>query len=138
MRTLWIMAVLLLGVDGSLVQLWKMIFQETGKEAAKNYGLYGCNCGVGRRGKPKDATDSCCYVHKCCYKKVTGCDPKMDSYSYSWKNKAIVCGEKNPPCLKQVCECDKAVAICLRENLGTYNKKYTIYPKPFCKKADTC
>nr|Q2PG81.2 RecName: Full=Basic phospholipase A2 PeBP(R)-I/II; Short=svPLA2; AltName: Full=Phosphatidylcholine 2-acylhydrolase; Flags: Precursor [Protobothrops elegans]BAE72889.1 phospholipase A2 [Protobothrops elegans] len=137
MRTLWIMAVLLLGVEGSLVELWKMVFQETGKEAVKNYGLYGCNCGVGKRGKPVDATDRCCFVHRCCYKKVTGCDPKKDRYSYSWENKAIVCGEKNP-CLKQVCECDKAVAICLRENLGTYNKNHRVTVKFLCKAPESC
>nr|P0DUN6.1 RecName: Full=Basic phospholipase A2 homolog BnuTX-I; Short=svPLA2 homolog; AltName: Full=Lys49 PLA2-like [Bothrops neuwiedi urutu] len=108
----------------SLFELGKMILQETGKNPAKSYGAYGCNCGVLGRGKPKDATDRCCYVHKCCYK---------DRYSYSWKDKTIVCGENNP-CLKELCECDKAVAICLRENLGTYNKKYRYHLKPFCKK----
>nr|P82950.1 RecName: Full=Basic phospholipase A2 homolog; Short=svPLA2 homolog; AltName: Full=Myotoxin II [Atropoides nummifer]2AOZ_A Chain A, Phospholipase A2 homolog [Atropoides nummifer] len=121
----------------NLYQLWKMILQETGKNAAPSYGFYGCNCGVGSRGKPKDATDRCCFVHKCCYKALTDCSPKTDSYSYSWKDKTIVCG-KNNPCLKQECECDKAVAICLRDNLDTYNKNYKIYPKPLCKKADDC
>nr|P24605.3 RecName: Full=Basic phospholipase A2 homolog 2; Short=svPLA2 homolog; AltName: Full=Myotoxin II; Short=Basp-II; Short=Lys49 Mt-II; Short=MtxII; Flags: Precursor [Bothrops asper] len=137
MRTLWIMAVLLVGVEGSLFELGKMILQETGKNPAKSYGAYGCNCGVLGRGKPKDATDRCCYVHKCCYKKLTGCNPKKDRYSYSWKDKTIVCGENNS-CLKELCECDKAVAICLRENLNTYNKKYRYYLKPLCKKADAC
>nr|P81165.1 RecName: Full=Basic phospholipase A2 homolog GodMT-II; Short=svPLA2 homolog; AltName: Full=Myotoxin II [Cerrophidion godmani]1GOD_A Chain A, PROTEIN (PHOSPHOLIPASE A2) [Cerrophidion godmani] len=121
----------------SMYQLWKMILQETGKNAVPSYGLYGCNCGVGSRGKPKDATDRCCFVHKCCYKKLTDCSPKTDSYSYSWKDKTIVCGDNNP-CLQEMCECDKAVAICLRENLDTYNKNYKIYPKPLCKKADAC
>nr|P0DUN7.1 RecName: Full=Basic phospholipase A2 homolog LmutTX; Short=svPLA2 homolog; AltName: Full=LmmV toxin; AltName: Full=Lys49 PLA2-like [Lachesis muta muta] len=120
----------------SLVELGKMILQETGKNPVTSYGAYGCNCGVLGSGKPKDATDRCCYVHKCCYKKLTDCDPKKDRYSYSWKDKTIVCGENNS-CLKELCECDKAVAICLRENLDTYNKKYN-YLKPFCKKADPC
>nr|AHJ09555.1 phospholipase A2 [Trimeresurus gumprechti] len=137
MRTLWIMAVLLVVVEGSVIELGKMILQETGKNPVTHYGAYGCNCGVGGRGKPKDATDRCCFVHKCCYKKLTDCDPKKDRYSYSWVNKAIVCGEKDP-CLKEMCECDKAVAICLGENLETYNKKYKLNLKVFCKKADPC
>nr|P49121.1 RecName: Full=Basic phospholipase A2 homolog MT1; Short=svPLA2 homolog; AltName: Full=ACL myotoxin; Flags: Precursor [Agkistrodon contortrix laticinctus]AAC59887.1 myotoxin precursor [Agkistrodon contortrix laticinctus] len=137
MRTLWIVALLLVGVEGSLLELGKMILQETGKNAITSYGSYGCNCGWGHRGQPKDATDRCCFVHKCCYKKLTDCNHKTDRYSYSWKNKAIICEEKNP-CLKEMCECDKAVAICLRENLDTYNKKYKAYFKFKCKKPETC
>nr|AAL36975.1 Lys-49 phospholipase A2 precursor [Deinagkistrodon acutus] len=134
MRALWIVAVLLVGVEGSLFELGKMIWQETGKNPVKNYGLYGCNCGVGGRGEPLDATDRCCFVHKCCYKKLTDCDSKKDRYSYKWKNKAIVCG-KNQPCMQEMCECDKAFAICLRENLDTYNKSFRYHLKPLCKKT---
>nr|A8E2V9.1 RecName: Full=Basic phospholipase A2 Tgc-K49; Short=svPLA2; AltName: Full=Phosphatidylcholine 2-acylhydrolase; Flags: Precursor [Trimeresurus gracilis]AAW92122.1 K49 phospholipase A2-like protein [Trimeresurus gracilis] len=136
MRTLWIVAVLLVG-EGSLIQLWEMIFQEMGKGAAKKYGLYGCNCGMGHRGRPVDATDRCCSVHKCCYKKLTDCDPKTDRYSYSWENGAIVCGGDDP-CRKEVCECDKATTICFRDNLDTYDKKYKIYLKFLCKKPEPC
>nr|AHJ09518.1 phospholipase A2 [Trimeresurus albolabris] len=134
MRTLWIMAVLLVGVEGSVIELTKMIVQEMGKNALTSYSLYGCNCGPGRRRQPMDATDRCCFLHKCCYKKLTDCDPKKDRYSYSWVNKAILCGEKDP-CLKEMCECDKAMAICFRENLDTYDKKKRIKPKFFCKKT---
>nr|Q2YHJ8.1 RecName: Full=Basic phospholipase A2 homolog Tpu-K49b; Short=svPLA2 homolog; Flags: Precursor [Trimeresurus puniceus]AAR14166.1 K49b phospholipase A2-like [Trimeresurus puniceus] len=134
MRTLWIMAVLLVGVEGSVIQLGKMILQETGKNPVKYYGAYGCNCGPLGRRKPLDATDRCCYMHKCCYKKLTDSNPIKDSYSYSWENKAIVCKEKNPR-LKEMCECDKAVAICFRENMDTYNKKERINTKIFCKKT---
>nr|AUC64914.1 K49-type phospholipase A2 [Gloydius strauchi] len=137
MRTLWIMAVLLLGVEGSPLELREMILQETGKNPITSYGTYGCNCGVGSRGAPKDATDRCCYVHKCCYKKLTDCDPKTDRYSYSWENGTIVCGENNL-CLKEMCECDKAVAICLGENVDTYNEKYKMYLKFLCKKPEKC
>uniref|UniRef100_A0A6B2F8H4 Phospholipase A2-like central domain-containing protein n=1 Tax=Bothriechis nubestris TaxID=1766655 RepID=A0A6B2F8H4_9SAUR len=137
MRTLWIMAVLLVGVEGSMYELWKMILLETGKNAATSYVAYGCNCGVGGRGQPKDATDRCCFVHKCCYKKLTDCNPKTDRYSHSLKDKTIVCGE-NKPCLKELCECDKALAICLGENVNTYNKEYKIHMKFLCEKPDAC
>nr|AHJ09558.1 phospholipase A2 [Gloydius brevicaudus] len=138
MRTLWIMAVLLLGVEGSLLQFRKMIKKMTGKEPVVSYAFYGCYCGSGGQGKPKDATDRCCFVHNCCYEKVTGCDPKWDDYTYSWKDGDIVCGGDDP-CKKEVCECDKAAAICFRDNLKTYNKRYMTYPNILCSsKSEKC
>nr|AHJ09542.1 phospholipase A2 [Trimeresurus sabahi] len=134
MRTLWIMAVLLVGVEGHLMQFETLIMKVAGRSGVWYYGSYGCFCGAGGQGRPQDASDRCCLVHKCCYKKLTDCDPKKDRYSYSWVNKAIVCGEKNPH-LKELCECDKAVAICFRENMDTYDKKKKINLKLFCKKT---
>nr|AJC52505.1 phospholipase A2 precursor [Protobothrops flavoviridis] len=131
MRTLWIMAVLLVGVEGHLLQFRKMIKKMTGKEPIVSYAFYGCYCGKGGRGKPKDATDRCCFVHDCCYGKVTGCDPKWDYYTYSSENGDIVC-EGDNPCTKEVCECDKAAAICFRDNLKTYKKRYMTFPDIFC------
>nr|AHJ09524.1 phospholipase A2 [Calloselasma rhodostoma]AHJ09525.1 phospholipase A2 [Calloselasma rhodostoma]AHJ09526.1 phospholipase A2 [Calloselasma rhodostoma] len=137
MRTLWILAVLLVSVDGSMFNLWKMIMVMTGKEATKNYGMYGCNCGPMKRGKPKDATDQCCADHDCCYQKLTDCDPKKESYSYKFEKGEILCGETNP-CLNQACECDKAVATCFRDNLDTYDKKQRFNTGIFCSKAKAC
>uniref|UniRef100_A0A194APT7 Phospholipase A2 1k n=1 Tax=Agkistrodon piscivorus TaxID=8715 RepID=A0A194APT7_9SAUR len=133
MRTLWIMAVLLLGVEGNLFQFEKLIKKMTGKSGMLWYSAYGCYCGRGGQGRPKDATDRCCFVHDCCYGKVTGCNPKMDIYTYSVENGNIVCGGTNP-CKKQICECDRAAAICFRDNLKTYDSKtYWKYPKKNCK-----
>nr|Q8JIY9.1 RecName: Full=Acidic phospholipase A2 jerdoxin; Short=svPLA2; AltName: Full=Phosphatidylcholine 2-acylhydrolase; Flags: Precursor [Protobothrops jerdonii]AAM33325.1 jerdoxin [Protobothrops jerdonii] len=131
MRTLWIMAVLLVGVEGHLWQFREMIKEATGKEPLTTYLFYACYCGWGGRGEPKDATDRCCFVHDCCYGKLTACSPKLDIYSYSQKNEDIVCGG-GTECEKQICECDKAAAICFLDNLGTYNKEYNNYSKSRC------
>nr|AJA90801.1 basic phospholipase A2 [Azemiops feae] len=133
MRTLWIVAVLLMGVEGSLVEFGKMILEETGKNPLTSYTFYGCSCGRERHGHPKDATDRCCFVHNCCYRKLKGCNPKTDRYSYSRENGAIVCGG-GTSCQNQMCECDKAGAICLRDNLDTYSLRYKFYPRFLCKK----
>nr|AHJ09563.1 phospholipase A2 [Ovophis okinavensis] len=133
MRTLWIMAVLLLGVEGHLMQFETLIMKIAGKSGVWWYGSYGCYCGAGGQGRPQDPSDRCCFVHDCCYGKVTGCNTKDEFYTYSEENGAITCGGENP-CLKEVCECDLAAAICFRDNLDTYNsKKYWMFPAKNCQ-----
>lgn len=44
-------------VPGSLLDLKSMIEKVTGKPALKYYGFYGCYCGWGGHGTPKDGTD---------------------------------------------------------------------------------
>lgn len=44
-------------VPGDLLDLRSMIEKVTGKNALTNYGFYGCYCGWGGRGTPKDDTD---------------------------------------------------------------------------------
>nr|Q2YHJ6.1 RecName: Full=Acidic phospholipase A2 Tpu-E6a; Short=svPLA2; AltName: Full=Phosphatidylcholine 2-acylhydrolase; Flags: Precursor [Trimeresurus puniceus]AAR14168.1 E6a acidic phospholipase A2 [Trimeresurus puniceus] len=132
MRTLWIMAVLLLGVKGNLLQFELMIKKMSGRSGIRWYSDYGCYCGKGGHGQPQDATDRCCFVHDCCYGKVSGCDPKMAFYKYSSDNNDIVCGGNNP-CLKEICECDRAAAICFRDNLSTYDNKYWNVPSETCQ-----
>nr|ANN23930.1 phospholipase A2_1 [Crotalus basiliscus] len=132
MRTLWIVAVLLLGVEGSLLDFEMMIIKVAKKSGLLWYGAYGCYCGWGGQGRPQDATDRCCFVHDCCYGKVTDCDPKMVSYTYSVKNGEIIC-EDDDPCKKQTCECDRVAAVCFRDNIPSYNKKYRRFPAENCQ-----
>ena len=47
----------LLQVHADLWDFARMIKHTTGKGALFSYGAYGCYCGVGGRGSPKDATD---------------------------------------------------------------------------------
>lgn len=44
-------------VPGSLLDLKSMIEKVTGKDALMDYGFYGCYCGWGGHGTPKDGTD---------------------------------------------------------------------------------
>nr|AJS19104.1 phospholipase A2 precursor [Atheris squamigera] len=132
MRTLWIVALWLMGVEGNLFQFRNMIHKKTGKNAVMNYSAYGCYCGWGGQGKPQDATDRCCFVHDCCYGRVNGRDPKMSLYTYAFQGEDIVCGDTDPS-LKELCECDRVAAICLGENVSTYNNNYWLYSSKKCQ-----
>ncbi|XP_043849779.1 basic phospholipase A2 RVV-VD-like [Dromiciops gliroides] len=117
---------------GNLYQLKKMIKKMTGKPIT-NYIQYGCYCGWGGQGLPKDATDRCCQIHDCCYSKIESksCSPKLSLYKYSIKGGQIYCGSSSP-CKRQSCQCDKEIALCLRKELDTYNSRYQWYKRnPF-------
>uniref|UniRef100_A0A8C7E3G8 phospholipase A2 n=1 Tax=Naja naja TaxID=35670 RepID=A0A8C7E3G8_NAJNA len=125
--------ILLSPAGGSLIEFGRMIKEETGKTAFPFYTTYGCYCGLGGKGRPRDATDSCCLMHDCCYENLTDCHTKTEPYQYSRSNGVILCG--GTWCKKQICECDKAAAICLRESLDTYNKEYQFYMDFNCKEG---
>uniref|UniRef100_A0A8C4VZP3 Phospholipase A2 n=1 Tax=Gopherus evgoodei TaxID=1825980 RepID=A0A8C4VZP3_9SAUR len=118
-------------VHGSLFEFRKMIKQATGKSALPNYTFYGCHCGVGGKGMPKDATDWCCLHHDCCYSQLTAqrCHVITDKYHYTYRRGVITCGDW---CKRNICECDKAAALCMKRNLRSYNKKYRFYSNIKC------
>ncbi|XP_062049116.1 phospholipase A2, membrane associated-like [Lepus europaeus] len=137
MKTLLLLAVILtfgfLQVYGNLLDFRKMIRYTTGKEATTSYGAYGCHCGVGGRGTPKDATDRCCLVHDCCYRRLEKrkCGTKFLSYKFSMRGGKITCG-KQDSCRSQLCECDKAAAYCFARNRKSYSRKYQFYSNNRC------
>uniref|UniRef100_P0CAS0 Acidic phospholipase A2 CC-PLA2-2 n=1 Tax=Cerastes cerastes TaxID=8697 RepID=PA2A2_CERCE len=130
MRTLWIVAVWLMGVEGNLFQFGKMIKHKTGKSALLSYSGNPCYCGWGGQGPPQDATDHCCFVHDCCYGEENACYPKT-AFTLKFENQIIICDED--PCNYAVCMCDRVAAICGGENVATSDAKYLFYRSMGCE-----
>ncbi|XP_038602948.1 phospholipase A2, membrane associated-like [Tachyglossus aculeatus] len=141
MKTLMILAVLVVYgmfmVQGSLLEFQDMIKKVTGRNAVPDYSTYGCHCGWGGRGTPKDATDRCCATHDCCYKRAEkrGCRIKTDRYRYSYSSGTVTCGG-GTSCERMLCACDKAAAYCMRSNLRSYNDRLKYFPNWQCSGRD--
>lgn len=137
MKTLLLLAVIvtlgLLQVHANLLNFRKMIKLKTGKAPVPNYAFYGCYCGLGGKGSPKDATDWCCAAHDCCYKqlKKRGCGTKLLSYKFVFRQDQIIC-EPQDDCRRRLCQCDKIAANCFARNLRTYNVKLQYYSNLRC------
>nr|XP_045006319.1 group IID secretory phospholipase A2 isoform X2 [Jaculus jaculus] len=118
-----------------------MVRQVTGKTPILYYWPYGCYCGFGGRGQPKDATDWCCRKHDCCYAnlKTHRCRTQTDYYKFTFSQGAIQCSDKGSWCEQQICACDKEVALCLKQNLDSYNKRLRYYLRTQCQgQTPTC
>ncbi|KAM9176161.1 basic phospholipase A2 homolog [Mergus octosetaceus] len=119
---------------GNLWDLQKMLTKVTGRNAFLYYSFYGCYCGLGGRGQPKDATDRCCQLHDTCYDGLLrhGCDAKKQCYRYSWHGGSPTCN-RDSWCAQLSCECDRSLGLCLRSSLRSYSKRYRLYPRYKCR-----
>uniref|UniRef100_A0A493TJB9 Phospholipase A2 n=1 Tax=Anas platyrhynchos platyrhynchos TaxID=8840 RepID=A0A493TJB9_ANAPP len=120
---------------GSVLELERMIKAVTGKSALLSYSWYGCFCGIGGRGTPVDATDSCCRAHDCCYRRLreSKCSPLITPYQFEVTDGDITCGNEQSWCKRETCLCDKAVASCFAGTLPSYNPSYRFYFKLRCR-----
>ncbi|KAM6166312.1 group 10 secretory phospholipase A2 [Erethizon dorsatum] len=103
------------------------------------YVKYGCFCGLGGHGKPRDSVDWCCHHHDCCYARAeeAGCSPKLDSYRWQCVDNQVQCGPAENKCQELMCECDKNIAYCLAK--AEYNLKNFFYPRFLCEgDSPTC
>ncbi|XP_057632652.1 group 10 secretory phospholipase A2 [Chionomys nivalis] len=105
-----------------------------GPRSPMAYVNYGCYCGLGGHGEPRDAIDWCCWRHDCCYSRAqeAGCSPKIDYYVWKCIDHRIQCGPAENKCQEVLCKCDEELAYCLA---GTeYHLKYLFYPSLLCGK----
>ncbi|XP_077589877.1 phospholipase A2-like isoform X1 [Stigmatopora nigra] len=110
----------------SLIEMAGMMHCST-RRLPTAYLLYGCYCGLGGRGWPRDSTDWCCQRHDCCFAEAErlGCRPKIDRYKWTCNGRTPVCDDTADPRLKFLCECDREFAVCLRNS--PYKRRYSFW-----------
>ncbi|XP_030069079.1 phospholipase A2 [Microcaecilia unicolor] len=114
-----------------LIELAGAIQCSTGRSALAYIG-YGCYCGLGGRGWPRDQTDWCCHKHDCCYEmaELAGCSPKMGRYQWTCEDEVVECETLDDRCEKILCKCDSEAAKCLSK--APYNLKNIFWPDFLC------
>ncbi|KAJ6662228.1 hypothetical protein lerEdw1_012391 [Lerista edwardsae] len=93
---------------------------------------YGCYCGPGGRGWPRDRTDWCCHRHDCCYDiaEKEGCKPITWRYKWTCMHNTVECDASLDRCQKIICQCDREVAECLRHS--RFSRSNILWPNVFC------
>ncbi|MEQ2186254.1 hypothetical protein GOODEAATRI_026779, partial [Goodea atripinnis] len=114
-----------------LLELAGAIKCSTGRSALA-YMMYGCYCGLGGQGWPRDKTDWCCHKHDCCYGDAEhlGCHTKMAQYNWTCEDSKAECEDLEDKCEKLLCKCDREAAKCLRK--APFIRKYAVWPDFMC------
>ncbi|XP_020791004.1 group 10 secretory phospholipase A2 isoform X1 [Boleophthalmus pectinirostris] len=114
-----------------LLELAGAIKCSTGRSAL-SYMMYGCYCGLGGNGWPRDEADWCCHKHDCCYGEAEayGCGTKTRGYHWSCEDRKAECEDPKDKCEKILCKCDREVAKCLGK--APFIKKYAMWPDFMC------
>ncbi|XP_006275156.2 phospholipase A2 isoform X1 [Alligator mississippiensis] len=113
-----------------LIELSGTIMCGTGRSSLAYIG-YGCYCGLGGQGWPKDKTDWCCHKHDCCYDKAEreGCDPKMQRYEWICEGNTVVCVQVHQSVHFFLCPAYLHVRTVLRKYLSVYEILQAARPK---------
>jgi secretory phospholipase A2 len=86
---------------------------------------------LGGEGEPIDAIDACCKAHDQCYDDIIisqinflSCSPYFSIYNWDIDPKTLlpICNDKSDSCEYRICECDRIVIECYKENVHTFNK----------------
>ncbi|XP_005038637.1 PREDICTED: group 10 secretory phospholipase A2-like [Ficedula albicollis] len=114
-----------------IIELAGAITCGTGRSPLAYIG-YGCYCGLGGRGWPKDKTDWCCHRHDCCYDTAEkeGCNPKVQRYQWACEQNTVRCDNLTDRCEKMVCLCDQEAAKCW--GAAPYNPHFIFWPDFLC------
>uniref|UniRef100_A0A673YKK7 Phospholipase A2 n=2 Tax=Salmo trutta TaxID=8032 RepID=A0A673YKK7_SALTR len=124
---------------GSLLQFARMIKCTQPDVNPFMYNNYGCWCGLGGTGNPRDKLDGCCEVHDHCYqasRHLPDCRPVIDYpyinlYRFSCTNGQVSCSASSHVCHVSVCECDRVATNCFAQS--TYNpENKNLNPKVHC------
>ncbi|KAF5908027.1 group 10 secretory phospholipase A2-like, partial [Clarias magur] len=75
-----------------IIELGGIIRCSTGRMAL-SYLAYGCYCGQGGKGWPRDEADWCCHKHDCCYAnaEAEGCKLMTQQYRWTCKDQEVDC-----------------------------------------------
>ncbi|KAM9811016.1 phospholipase A2-like [Neosynchiropus ocellatus] len=129
----------MLRVPRALWQFASMIRCVQPKVNPFQYYDYGCWCGLGGGGTPRDGVDVCCQIHDKCYeksRKTPGCTAIVDlpyvlKFEYTCSNQEVTCSDCNNKCEAAVCECDRAAAHCFAKNVYNEGNK-DLDTKKYC------